>query len=224
MLTGFRSKKEMVYDLLRQNILDGTYQPGTRLVIDDLGAKLKVSQIPIREALGQLEADGFITTEPYVGAMVTPIDANSIQEVFSLLESMEIISSRAACDTITDHDLDTLSRMIDDMDKLVDDPDEWSRQNQVIHLFICEIGQTVLIHKMMQKVFNHWDRLRLYYLKDVFANRILEAQAGHKLLIKALKKRDPAEVERVIREHNQSALKRYLQQLESAKSLPPVES
>jgi DNA-binding GntR family transcriptional regulator len=224
MLVKFRSKKEIVYDLLRENILNGIYKPGTRLVIDDLASKLKVSQIPIREALGQLEADGFITTEPYVGATVTPIDANSIHEVFGLLESMEIISSRAACATITDHDLNSLAHMIDEMDKLVDNPDEWSRQNQTIHLFICEIAQTVLIHKMMQKVFDHWDRLRLYYLQDVSANRILDAQKGHKLLVEAFKQRDPGKVETIIREHNQSALKSYLHHLETARKTNPTES
>ncbi len=224
MLAKFRSKKEIVYDLLRENILTGVFKPGTRLVIDDLATKLKVSQIPIREALGQLEADGFITTEPYVGATVTAIDANSIHEVFGLLESMERISSREACSKFTDHDLNSLSQMINEMDKLVDNPDEWSRQNQALHLFICEIAQTVLIYKMMQKVFDHWDRLRLYYLKDVSANRIIDAQAGHKQLLEAFKGRDPVEVERVLHEHNQSALKSYLHHLEASRKQTTTES
>lgn len=216
MLTGFRSKKEIVYDLLRQNILNGSYKPGTRLIIDDLAAKLKVSQIPIREALGQLEADGFITTEPYVGATVTLIDTKSIYEVFSLLESMEITSSCAACKTMTDHDLNQLERMVGEMDQSVGDPDEWSRQNQLIHLYICEIAQAMLTHRLMQKVFAHWDRLRLFFLKDVFANRIHEAQAGHKLLIEAFRKRDPGEIERILREHNQGALRSYIHHIEES--------
>ncbi|MCC6897311.1 MAG: GntR family transcriptional regulator [Anaerolineae bacterium] len=218
MLAKFRSKKEIVYDLLRENILTGVYQPGTRLVIDDLATKLKVSQIPIREALGQLEADGFITTEPYVGPTVTPIDANSVSEIFGLLESMEIISSCAACATMTEHDLKSLTQMVNEMDKLLDKPDEWARQNQTLHLFICEIAQTVLIHKMMQKVFDHWDRLRMYYLKDVSTNRLGDAQTGHKQMIEAFKARDAEAVERVIREHNQSAIKSYMQHLEAAKN------
>lgn len=224
MLAKFRSKKEIVYDLLRENILTGVYKPGTRLVIDDLASKLKVSQIPIREALGQLEADGFITTEPYVGATVTPIDANSIYEVFGLLESMEIISSRAACTKLTEHDLNSLTQMISDMDKVVDNPSEWARHNKTLHLFICEIGQTVLIHKMMQKVFDHWDRLRLYYLNDVSANRIIDAQTGHKQLIEAFKLRDADLVERVLHEHNQSALESYLQHLAAARKQTTTES
>jgi DNA-binding GntR family transcriptional regulator len=67
---------------------------------------------------------------------------------------------------------------------------------------------------MLEKVFAHWDRLRLYYFKDVSKQRTKEAQAEHKLLLKALEKRDPNEVEQIIRKHNQSALKSYIHHLE----------
>ena len=80
----FKSKNEAVYDALRQAIIHGEYEPGSRLVIDDLAATMGVSQIPIREALRQLEADGFITIEPYVGATLTDINANFIFEIFTL--------------------------------------------------------------------------------------------------------------------------------------------
>ena len=85
----FRSKNEVVYDLLRQSIIEGEYKPGKRLVIDELAVTLGVSQSPIREAMRQLEADGFVTIEPYVGATVTKINADFIFEVFGLLESLE---------------------------------------------------------------------------------------------------------------------------------------
>ena len=112
----FRSKKEVVYDLLRENILQGKYKPGSRLVIDELAVTLGVSQIPIREAMRQLEADGFVTIEPYVGATVAQLNAEFIFEVFALLEHLEIISSRAACRVMSDEDLQQLAAMIDQME------------------------------------------------------------------------------------------------------------
>jgi DNA-binding GntR family transcriptional regulator len=93
----FRSKKEFVYDALRVAILEGDLEPGARLVIDDLAMELGVSQIPVREALQQLQADGFVTIEPYIGTKVTEIDAGLVREVFDLLEALEVISGRAAC-------------------------------------------------------------------------------------------------------------------------------
>lgn len=209
----FRSKKEVVYDLLREDILRGKYKPGSRLVIDELAATLGVSQIPIREAMRQLEADGFVTIEPYVGATVTQLNAEFIFEVFALLEHLEIISSRAACRMMSAADLRQLAELVSEMDASLNDPNQWSTQNKAMHLYICQRANTPLVLKMMEKVLDHWDRLRLHYLNDVFGNRIQAAQQDHKRILAAFATRDPDEVERVIHEHNQDALASYLRHL-----------
>src|ERR1700751_6309758 len=91
-----RSKKELVIETLRNAILNREFTPGTRLVIEDLAKQLGVSPIPVREALQQLDADGYVAIEPYLGARVTSIEAESVVEVFSLREIMEAVSGRAA--------------------------------------------------------------------------------------------------------------------------------
>lgn len=212
----FRSKNELVYDLLRTALINGDYQPGQRLVIDQLAIELGVSPIPIREALRQLEADGFITIEPYSGATVTPLSVEFILEVFALLENIEVICSRAACRSMTDAELEQLAAFIQRMDTSVDTPDQWSQENKELHLFVCDCARSSLAKKMMQKVLDHWDRLRLHYLKDVFGGRIRDAQQEHHLILDAFRKRNPDEVERVVRQHNQNALTSYLSHLRSA--------
>jgi DNA-binding GntR family transcriptional regulator len=216
MRPAFRSKNEIVYETLRQEIIRGSYKPGTRLVIDELAEVLGVSHIPIREAMRQLEADGFITIEPYVGATVTEINANFIFELFGLLDTLETTCSRNAVRNMSDADLQTLTDMIDAMESTLDDPEQWSQQNKQLHLFICECADTFLVLKMMQKVLDHWDRLRLHYFKDVLGNRIRSAQQEHRQILEAFCLRDPDEVERVIHEHNQQGLASYIQHLQSA--------
>lgn len=215
MASRFKSKKEVVYDQLHQEILEGVHQPGTRLIIDEQASRLGVSQIPIREAMRQLEADGFVSIAPHVGATVTPLSANFIYEVFALLESMEVICSRMACDLITDAQLKALSQLIDEMDATIDQPHIWSQQNKEMHMFLTDIAGTDLLHKMLLKVFDHWDRLRFHYLQDVFGHRIHEAHAEHKLILAAIQKRDADEVERIVRLHNQRALESYRTYLQS---------
>ena len=210
----FRSKNEAVYDALHQSIIQGELQPGTRLVIDDLAKTLSVSPIPIREAMRQLEADGFVTIVPYIGATVTEINAEFIFEVFALLESMEVICSRTAVQLMSEDDLKTLADMVNKMDASIDNPEQWSRENKEFHLFICECAKTVLIDKMMQKALDHWDRLRLHYLKNVFGFRIKAAQQEHKDILAAFRARSADEVERAIRQHNQNALAGYIQLLQ----------
>ena len=215
MRPAFRSKNEVVYDTLRQAIIQGEFKPGTRLVIDELANTLGVSQIPIREAMRQLEADGFVTIEPYVGATITPINAHFIFELFNLLESLETICGRTAVQAMSDADLNTLAEMVDEMDATVDQPEQWSQQNKRMHLFICECAHTTLTLKMMQKTLDHWDRLRLHYFKDVSGRRIRAAQQEHKQILAAFRTREPETVERAIREHNRSALSSYIRHLQA---------
>lgn len=211
----FKSKKEVVYDQLREEILEGIHRPGTRLVIDELAIRLGISQIPIREAMRQLEADGFVIITPHVGATITNLDANFIYEVFAMLEAMEVISCREACKHITEDDIKTLDSMINQMDTHINHPNQWAQQNKDFHLFICDIAKTQLVRKMMLKVFDHWDRLRFHYLKDVLGFRIHEAQNEHKQILEAFRQRDSDNMKRIIYRHNQGALESYIKYLKS---------
>jgi DNA-binding GntR family transcriptional regulator len=208
-----RSKKEFVTDALRNAILTGELIPGTRLIIDDLARQLNVSPIPVREALQQLASDGYVVTEPYVGAKVAPIEAESVVEVFTLLETMEVVSGRAACQRMSDKDFDTLKEMLLTMDSLVGEPEQWSQENRRFHKFICDQAGTRLVGSLMGKVLDHWDRLHRYFLKEVFARRLTKAQREHWKILRALRSRDPERAEAVIREHARSSLQAYTQHL-----------
>jgi DNA-binding GntR family transcriptional regulator len=211
---GFsRSKKELVTKTLRDAILNGELIPGTRLVIEDLAKQLGVSPIPVREALQQLDADGYVAIEPYLGARVAPIEAESVAEVFSLLETMEVVSSRAACQHMSDSDFNVLQEILVKMDSLIGDPELWSQENRHFHKYICDKSGTRLVGSLMSKVLDHWDRLHRYFLTDVFARRLPQAQREHWKILKTLRTRDPAETEAVIREHAQASLTAYTKYL-----------
>jgi DNA-binding GntR family transcriptional regulator len=215
---GFsRSKKELVTKTLRDAILNGELIPGTRLVIEDLARQLGVSPIPVREALQQLDADGYVAIEPYLGARVAPIEAESVAEVFSLLETMEVVSSRAACQHMSDADFNVLQEILVKMDSLIGDPELWSQENRHFHKYICEKSGTRLVGSLMSKVLDHWDRLHRYFLRDVFARRLPQAQREHWKILKALRARDPTETEAVIREHAQASLTAYTKYLSGTK-------
>ena len=205
----FRSKKEFAYDALRDAILEGQLGPGTRLVIDELSAELGVSQIPVREALQQLQSDGFVIIEPYVGARVTEINASLICEVFDLMEALEVISGRAACLCMSEDSLVEMENRLRNMDTLVTDSERFSQENARLHQFICERAGTPLVSRLKDRVLAHWDRLRRHYLQDVFERRVVDAQQEHWRVFEALRTRDPDHVEQVIREHNEAARAAY---------------
>lgn len=211
-----RSKKEVVYNRLHQAIIQGEHQPGQRLIIDEIALQLGVSSIPVREALRQLEADGFVRIEPYVGASVTGISADSIVEVFGLLETMERICARAACLYMSQEEIENLELLVKKMDQSVQNPEYWVQLNKEFHLGICDYAHTGLVKDMMVKVLDHWDRLRGRFMQGVFSLRMSHAQAEHHQIMAALRSRNQDEAQHLLGMHNQNALQAYIAYLDDA--------
>ena len=220
----FRSKKEFVYESLREQILNSELRPGERLIIDELSTNLGVSAIPVRESLQQLQSDGLVTIEPYVGARVTEIPKESIQEIFALLEATETISGQAACRRMSEADFEEMEQLLQRMDVDIEGDqsgltaenlERWANNNLQLHQLICERANMPLVHSTMNHVLDHWNRLRRIYLEPVLTARVKEAQKDHWEMDKALRTRDPANVADVIHQHNQRAVAAYINHLET---------
>lgn len=208
-LPAFRSKKDAVLESLRASIISGGIRPGERLVIDDLARQLGVSPIPVREALQQLQADGFVDIQPHVGATVTGIEPQLITEIFDLLEALELISGREACSRMSADDFAHMDALLKSMDDLGDDLEAWSDANVQLHRFICTCAGLPLVESMLVKVLDHWRRLRALYMNDVFAHRVTGAQREHWAMFRAMKARDIDRLEKAVHDHNRAARSAY---------------
>lgn len=206
----YRSKKDYVYEALKHEILSGARAPGARLVIDDLAAELQVSPIPVREALQQLRADGYVVIQPYIGAKVAELRVESIYELFAVLEALGVISAVAAAERMSERELDELERMVDEMEQSLGNPERWSYQNLAFHQLICARAGTILVEALLRKAQEHWDRLRRYYFADVYTVRLPASQREHRQIVRALRLRAPQRVEEAIRTHYRNALTAYV--------------
>jgi DNA-binding GntR family transcriptional regulator len=211
----FRSKSELAYSWLRDAIVEGRLEAGARLVIDDLVAQLGVSHIPIREALSQLQAEGFVTYKPHVGATVTDLHLSLAYEIFGLLEAVEVLCGRMICQSASEEFFDSLESLLHAVDEALDDPERFSQENARFHQAICRQAGTVLMETIVANVWLHWDRLRRRYLTSVLAQQVRIAQKEHWDLLAALRARDPDRVEDVTRRHNRRAKEAYQRYMES---------
>ncbi|MCA9883003.1 MAG: GntR family transcriptional regulator [Anaerolineae bacterium] len=205
-----KSKNQVVYEIIREAIINGEFEPGSRIVIDDLAIKYNVSHSPIRECLRLLEADGLVTIRPFAGVTVTDLRPELIMEVFALLESLEIISSCMASHHATENEFERLEKMIDQMEQHTDEADNWAAKNRELHMMIGAIANMTISRDMMERALLHWDRLRRYYLEEVFAQRVPQAQLEHRELLKALRSGEDEQIKIVIQQHNKAALNDYL--------------
>jgi DNA-binding GntR family transcriptional regulator len=74
-------RREHVVEALRDAIVAGTLEDGERLIEDKIARELKTSRGPVREALRQLEHEGFVVSYPYRGAVVLGVSDEEVREV-----------------------------------------------------------------------------------------------------------------------------------------------
>lgn len=79
-----QSVADQIVTILRDRILQGEMPDGTPLRQENLAAEFKVSRIPLREAIRQLEAEGLVETELHRGAVVRAMRPDELQELFDL--------------------------------------------------------------------------------------------------------------------------------------------
>jgi DNA-binding GntR family transcriptional regulator len=113
-LKAYRTKKEMIYQILKEEILNGEYEANQKLVISHLALRFESSEIPVREAISQLESDNLIVFKPHIGAVVRALSTKDIQEIFELRVELEGLATRLAVEGLTDEDFKELRKNIDD--------------------------------------------------------------------------------------------------------------
>jgi DNA-binding GntR family transcriptional regulator len=94
-LLEFRTKTEMAHEQLRRWIVSGRLAPGQRLDQAWLAGELRVSRMPLRQALLRLEADGLIHNEPHRGAIVAPLSLAELTDVYAARGAMESMLAEA---------------------------------------------------------------------------------------------------------------------------------
>ncbi len=93
--TQARPGVKMVYDLLRDEILDLVLPPGSPIDEVQLAERFKMSRTPIREALARLAGEGLIDTLPNRSTMVSNIDFLNMHTFFDALVLMYRVTTRS---------------------------------------------------------------------------------------------------------------------------------
>jgi DNA-binding GntR family transcriptional regulator len=105
LLPSVPSKADQVYEYLRENILSGVYKPEQRLSMDALAKELGVSKIPVREAIGRLEAQSLVISQQHIGPTVSAVSVVQLQGVYLARERLEPLIASIAARTISGTEL-----------------------------------------------------------------------------------------------------------------------
>lgn len=111
-LTDVKPIREIIYDHLRQAILDGIFKPGDRLIERDIAAKYSVSRTPVREALRKLESEGYLEYIPRKGEVVRGFNIDEIKEIYDIRKALECLVVKKAIKNITEQQIAALKAIV----------------------------------------------------------------------------------------------------------------
>jgi len=97
-LSHHQSLRERIVARLRDAIITGDLAAKTRLMEPELARQLGVSRTPLREAIRQLEVEGFLTTVPRVGTFVSEASARDVEETYAIRAVLEGLAARQAAE------------------------------------------------------------------------------------------------------------------------------
>lgn len=170
-----------IYRILREAIIKGQLQPGERLVQDDLAKTLNVSRMPIREAIKQLAAEGYVTVEPHKGAVVKQFTIHELEEIYFLRAKFEPMAAAESLKLMSPQ-LVTQLRELNEKMKKTDDTDEYVQLNiQFHHLLIkdCPWGK---LNSIIENLWTGFPQQTPHLLPNQIATSISE----HDLMVEAL--------------------------------------
>ena len=187
-------------ELIRQAILDGRLEPGSRLKEEELARELGISRTPVREALLMLQAEGLIVTAPNRGAVVRAHDANDLKDLYQLRALLEGYATRQAARRISGEELDRLNESCARFDALAgDDVRALVKENLHFHNTILGAAGSERLSGMVQKVIE----LPLVYKSYIWYSPDQKRISAHyhRQITNALGARDAERAELIMREH-----------------------
>ncbi|WP_419702902.1 GntR family transcriptional regulator [Promicromonospora sp. NFX87] len=154
------SKADQCYEILRKGIMEGTFSPGYRLVIDQLAREYGISSVPWRESLRRLEAEGWVEIVRNAGAVVKTFDTGSWERTMQLLARLEGYATALSAPRLTTADLKQARTLNREMGESLSnfDPARFGVLNREFHLLLCSRCDDERLNAFVE---DEWTRLEL---------------------------------------------------------------
>lgn len=200
------SLKDRAYRAIKEAIVTLSLEPGTALVENDLAAQLGISKTPVRDALQELEREGFVTRVAFKGTYVTDLTTQDVKEIFQLRAVLEGLAAYLATPAFTEEELAQLARNLDDAEAALAAGDLvlCSQKSRLLHQAIIARANNERLRQIIRNLDDHVQRLRT--MSDRITGRLGVSLQEHRRVLEALGGRDPAAAEAAIRDHLLSVL------------------
>jgi DNA-binding GntR family transcriptional regulator len=187
-----------VREALRRAISSGELAPGVQLRQDELAERFGTSRIPVREALRQLEAEGFVTILPNRGAVVSDLSIDEVVELLEIRIALECHALRLAIPAMSEIDLDEATKILRSYDK-APDPAQWGAFNWTFHATLYAPCNRPRLLAMVEANYGHVGRFTRALVSRATGKE--RPQREHYRLLELCREGEIEKAVRLLREH-----------------------
>jgi len=186
---------------LRDLIIEGVLPPGSRINEVQLCQTLGVSRTPLREAIKSLSSEGLIELISGRGALVKKFTRCDVEEMLSVLTTLEVMAGRLACRTATNEQVKHLRSLHDKMMRYYAQRDrlEYYKLNQSIHSLIVQLSGNGFLAAQHEGIQARLKRIR--FIGNEEPEKWEGAVSEHVEMIEAFEARDEDALAEVLTRH-----------------------
>ncbi|OPX02522.1 GntR family transcriptional regulator [Geobacillus sp. LEMMY01] len=166
-------------------------------------AKYELSSIPVREAIRQLEAEGFVEFKPYAGAVVSTINEKEYVETLSVLAVLEGYATALSSTNVTKEAINELEQLNERMERALEELEleRFSELNYEFHSLIYAHCNNTYLEEQIKQIWQRMKRIRAYGFTFV-PQRAKASIEEHREIIRLLREQAPPhEIEQYVRQH-----------------------
>jgi DNA-binding GntR family transcriptional regulator len=193
--------RKQVYEHLRDQILNHTIEPSSRLVEAKIAKELGISRTPIREALHLLEKDGFVESIPRVGYTVKGLDQDELDEIFEIRLVIEKLVCIRAIEKIDAASIQQLEKNIAETEKALEDntPHRFLDCDEEFHEILVKSAGSKLLFDLCLQLRRLMLRYRAASVKALPS--LHSALEGHKRIVQCIKQKDATRLQTELIQH-----------------------
>jgi len=204
-----------VYEKLENDILRGKYRPDEALIEKIISEEMGVSRTPVREALRQLEQEGLVKSIPNKGVVVTRVEVQDIEDIYTIKKSIEGLAARLAAERISPEELLELEEVVDLSEFYAEkkDIDHLVELDSRFHAIIFRASGNRPLMQTLQQFHVFVKRARSESLhRD---GRILQMLEEHRKIFLAIESRSGDEAENQHKIHINNAMQSLMEAMKS---------
>ncbi|RBW51197.1 GntR family transcriptional regulator [Marinobacter sp. F3R11] len=181
---------EAVTERLREMVLEGELEPGSRISEKQLCEAFEVSPTPLRQALKVLVSEGLVEMLPNRGARVTEVDVEEVADLFEVMAVLEGLSGTLLATRASDAEIAEIRHLHECMMEKFrkNQRNEYFQLNQTIHRRLAEIAGNRVLLELETSLTLRITRAR--YAANMQMGRWEESAKEHECFVEALEKRD----------------------------------